>query len=146
MADLLVQRWNRCHHNPLNQALQVLYFSAEKCANSKYAQISHICAKMQICASEKVAHGHWPSLVHDHTGCICLTFLQASTFCHLDKIQPTMGKVPSAHKGTMNGSDVESIPIKMLPGVTHLAREGRPAHIYIRYNPPFGRKLHKYEQ
>ena len=64
---------------------------------------------------------------------------------HLDKIQPTMGKVPSAHKGTMNGSDVESIPFQMLPDATQLAREGRRAHIYIRYNPPWG-KLHKYKQ
>ena len=33
-----------------------------KCANSKYssiyARISHICANMRICASEKVVHGH----------------------------------------------------------------------------------------
>ena len=55
---------------------------------------------------------------------------------HLDKIQPsgcqpTMGKVPSAHKGTMNGPDLESIPYQMLPGATHLAREGRDMHTFI---------------
>ena len=36
-----------------------------KCTNSKYSpiyarisHISHVCAKMQICAAEKVVHGH----------------------------------------------------------------------------------------
>ena len=92
------------------------------------------------------AWSHWLHLFDFSPSINMLTGATGGEACtHLDKIQPTMGKVPSAHKGTMNGPDLESIPYQMLPGATHLAREGRPAQIYIRYNPPRG-KLHKYKQ